>query len=79
MNMLSTNSNNEILEVLEKIEPYNFLNEKKIRNIENALDKAIIIMMRAPNSMIIKKNKLIDVPVLPRDTPIPAPRVCDMV
>ena len=78
MNMLSTNSNNEILEVLEKIEPY-MLNEKTIRNIENALDKAVIILRRAPISVFAKKNKPLDVPVLPIGKPIPAPRVCDMV
>ena len=76
--MLSTNSNNEMLEVLEKIEPY-MLNEEKIRNIENALDKAFIIMRRVPIYMFAKKNKPLDVHVLSTGKYIPAPRVCDMV
>ena len=78
MNMLSTKSDNEILEALEKIEPY-VLNEERIRKIENAIDKVFILMMRAPHAMFIKKNNPIDVPVLPRDKPIPGPILCDMV
>lgn len=78
MNMLSTKSDNEILQVLEKIEPY-VLNEERIRNIESAIDKAFILMMNAPKTMFIKKNKPIDVPILPRDKPIPGPGLCDMV
>jgi transposase len=76
--MLSTKSNDEILEVLEKIEPY-MLNEEKLRTIENVLDKAVKSIMHSPNSIFAKKNKPIDVPVVTTGEPIPAPGVCDMV